>query len=230
MKELTILIPCLNEENTIGQVIDEANRFLNENNIDGEIIVSDNGSHDRSLEIIKNRGAKVVNAKEKGYGVAIKEGIEASNGKYIITGDADYSYNMYEIGEVLEKLRCGNDLVIGNRLNKKIEKGAMPIAHRYIGTPIISGVGNIIYKLRVKDYNSGLRGYDREKVKGMNLETKGFEYCTEMIIKAKRNNLKIEEVDINFRKDKRGRKPHLKPIRAGIKHMRVIFENVQYKK
>lgn len=230
MRELTILIPCLDEEKTIGQVIDEANKFLIENKIDGDIIVADNGSTDSSIEIIKEKGAKVVCVPEKGYGAAISKGIEISNSKYVITGDADYSYNMYDISNVLEKLREGNDLVIGNRLNKEIEKGAMPFTHRYIGTPVISGVGNIIYKSGVKDYNSGLRGYDREKIRKIDLETKGFEYCTEMIIKAKRNNLKIEEVDIKFRKDRRDRKPHLKPVSAGIKHMGVLFDNFKYKK
>jgi len=223
--ELTILIPCLNEEETIGQVLDEANDFLIQNNIDGEILVADNGSSDNSIEIVKSKGAQVVSISEKGYGSALIGGTKVANGKYIIMGDADFSYNMYELGNVLEKLREGYDLVIGNRLNNNIEKGAMPILHRYVGTPIISTIGNIMYDIGIKDYNCGLRGFDKEKIKNINLCCTGFEYATEMLIKAKKNNLKFSEVDIKFRKDRRNRKPHLKPISDGIRHMRVLFKN-----
>lgn len=224
--ELTILIPCLNEEETIGQVIDEANMFLKKNNIDGEVLVADNGSTDNSIDIISKKGARIVNISNKGYGSALIGGTKVANSRYVIMGDADYSYNLYDIMGVLDKLRAGYDLVIGNRLNKKMEKGAMPILHRYIGTPVISTIGNVIYNVGVKDFNSGLRGYDREKVENISLSCTGFEYATEMLIKAKKNNLKIAEVDICFRKDKRNRKPHLKPISDGIRHMRVLIDNI----
>lgn len=226
MKELTILIPCLNEKETIGQVIDEANKFLSENMINGEVLVADNGSSDGSIEIIGNKGARIINVKEKGYGITLIEGTKAANSKYVIMGDADYSYNLYEVKEILEKLRDGYDLVVGNRLNDYMEKGAMPILHRYLGTPVISKIGNAVYNIGIKDFNSGLRGYNKEKIESVNLVSPGFEYATEMLIKARKNNLKLTEVDIRFRKDKRGRKPHLRPISDGIRHLKVLIKNV----
>lgn len=227
MKELTILIPCLNEKETIGQVVDEANKFLKDNQIYGEILVVDNGSNDGSIEIIRNKEVRVINVKEKGYGIALIEGTKAANSKYVIMGDADYSYNLYDVMEILEKLQEGYDLVVGNRLNNNMEKGAMPFLHRYLGTPIISMIGNSIYGIGIKDFNSGLRGYDREKLENLNLTSLGFEYATEMLIKAKKNHLKLIEVDIKFRKDKRNKKPHLRPLRDSIRHLRVLAENIK---
>ncbi|MDO4283667.1 MAG: glycosyltransferase family 2 protein [Clostridia bacterium] len=227
MKELTILIPCLNEKETIGQVIDEANQFLEDNHVCGEVLVADNGSNDGSIEIVKSKEARIINVEEKGYGMALIEGTKAANGKYIIMGDADYSYNLYDIKNILEKLQEGYDLVVGNRLNSNIEKGAMPFLHRYLGTPIISTIGNVIYDVGIKDFNSGLRGYDKEKLRSLDLVSPGFEYATEMLIKAKKNNLQVAEVDIRFRKDKRNRKPHLRPIKDGIRHVKVLIKNVK---
>lgn len=224
--ELTILIPCLNEEKTIGAVIDEANKFLSENSIEGEVLVIDNGSTDNSENIALSKGARVILVEEKGYGIALITGTKEAKGKYIIMGDADFSYDFYDISEIVQKLKEGYELVVGNRLNKNIEKGAMPPLHRYLGTPVISKIGNAIYKINITDYNCGLRGYSKEKFEKIDFHSHGFEYATEMLIKAKQNGLKITEVDINFRKDKRERKPHLRPIRDGLRHMKVLFGNI----
>ena len=163
-KELTILIPALNEEKTIGICIEKAIKFFQYNNINGEIIVADNGSIDRTKEIAKDLGAKTVNVQEKGYGSALINGSKEANGKYTIMGDADDSYNFLEIMPILEKLRDGYDFVMGNRYKGKIEKGTMKFSHKYIGTPVITFLGKIKYKVNIGDFNCGLRGYVTKKL------------------------------------------------------------------
>ena len=160
--ELTILMPCLNEAKTIGLAIAEAQRFLSENNIDGEILVSDNMSDDDSAEIAEKSGARVVKAAVKGYGSALICGINSAKGKYIIMGDCDMSYDFYNLGMFIDKLREGYALVMGNRFKGGIEKGAMPFIHR-LGVPFLSFIGRLRYKVSVGDFHCGLRGFDREK-------------------------------------------------------------------
>lgn len=224
-KELTILIPALNEEKTIGTCIEKANSFLLENNIDGEVLVADNGSIDKTIGIAKNLGARLVNVKEKGYGNALINGSKEAKGKYTVMGDADDSYNFLEIMPILDQLRNGFDFVIGNRYKGKMEKGAMKFSHKYIGTPIISWIGKIKYKVNIEDFNCGLRGYDTKKINNLNCKCGGMEYATEMIIKAKKANLKITEIPINFYKDGRKRRPHLKTLRDGFRHMKILLNN-----
>ena len=224
-KELTILIPALNEEKTIGICIEKANRFLKGNNIDGEILIADNGSTDNTVEIAKNLSTRIVNVKEKGYGNALINGSKEASGKYTIMGDADDSYNFLEIMPILDKLREGYDFVIGNRYKGKIEKDAMPFSHKYIGTPIISCLGRMKYKINVGDFNCGLRGYDTKILNDLNCKCGGMEYATEMIIKAKKANLKMTEIPINFYKDGRERKPHLKTFQDGFRHLRILLYN-----
>lgn len=222
-KELTILIPALNEQKTISTVIEKAQKFIRENNINGEVLVADNGSMDNTVEIAKSLGARVVNVKEKGYGNALINGSKSAFGKYTIMGDADDSYNFLELEGFIEKLRAGYDFVIGNRYRATMEKGAMKFSHKYIGTPVISFLGRLRSKAEVGDFNCGLRGYDTKKVNDLNCKCGGMEYATEMIIRAKKANLKIIEIPINFYKDGRGKAPHLKAIKDGLRHLSVIF-------
>lgn len=222
--KLTILIPALNEEETIGICIEKVKKFINQNNIESEILIANNNSTDKTEEIAKKIGARVINVLTKGYGASLIEGTKEAKGKYIIMGDADDSYNFLEIKSFLEELENGYDFVIGNRLKGKIEDGAMQFSHRYIGTPILSWLVSKKYKTRIGDVNCGLRGYDKEKIQNLNCKCEGMEYASEMIIKAVKSNLKIKEIPIDFYKDKRKRKPHLKTIRDGIRHLKVILE------
>lgn len=225
--DLTILIPALNEENTIGICIKKAKKVIEENNIKAEILVANNMSTDNTKKVSEELGARVINVEEKGYGAALIEGTKNARGKNIIMGDADDSYNFLEIKEFINELDKGNDLVIGNRLKGNIEKGAMPFLHRYIGTPFLSFLIRKKYKINVTDINCGLRAYNKEKVLNLNCTCKGMEYASEMLIKAAKNNLKIKEITINFYKDKRGRKPHLNTIRDGIRHLIIIMKDAE---
>ena len=223
--ELTILMPCLNEEKTIGNCIKEARSFLEKNNINGEILIVDNGSTDDSINIAKREKAKIVYCKEKGYGIAIWTGINVANGKYVIMGDSDESYEFYNLMPFIEKLEDGYDLVIGNRYKGKIEKGAMPFLHRYVGTPLITMIGKIMYKTKVGDFNCGIRGFIKNKIINLDLKEKGMEFATEMIIKAQMRDLKLTEIPVNLRKDGRGRKSHLNTFRDGARHLKILFKS-----
>ena len=223
-EDLTILIPALNEEKTIGIVIEKAEKWIEKNNVKAEILVVNNGSTDNTKNIAIQKGAKVIYVQERGYGIALINGIKASKGKYIIMGDADDSYNFLEIDNIYKSLvEEGYELIIGNRFFN-MEKGAMKLTHKYIGTPLLSYIIRKKYKLNIKDVNCGLRGFEKEKIINIDLKCKGMEFASEMIIKAKLNNLKIKEVPINFYKDKRGRNSHLNTIKDGIKHIEVILK------
>lgn len=224
--EVTVLIPCLNEEKTIGLCIDKALQIFNENRIKGEVLVIDNNSTDNSNKIAKEKGARVLLLKEKGYGCAIRYGIKKAYGKYIIMGDADDSYNFLEIMPFITLLREGYDFVIGNRFKGTIEEGAMPFSHRHIGTPAISFIGNILYRSNIGDYNCGLRGFNRNKILKLKLKCKGMEFASEMIIKVAKKKYKIKEIPINLYKDGRDRKPHLNTIRDGFRHLHIILKGV----
>lgn len=224
--ELSILIPALNEEETIGICIEKAKSFISKNRVEAEILIANNNSTDKTKEIAENLGARVINVETKGYGAALIEGTKEAKGKYIIMGDADDSYNFLEIEAFLKKIRAGYDFVIGNRLKGKIEKRAMPFLHRYIGTPILSFLISKKFKTKIGDINCGLRAYNKEKIENLNCSCTGMEYASEMIIKAVKNNLKIKEIPINFYKDKRKRKPHLNTIRDGIRHMKLILKDI----
>ena len=222
--ELTILMPVLNEEETLRKCIQKSKQFLKEHNIKGEILISDNGSTDDSINICEQEKVRVVHAKNKGYGNALREGIKNANGKYIIFADSDDSYNFLEIYPILDKLRQGFDLVVGDRYKEKLEKNAMPFLHKYIGTQVISIMGRFIYNSNVKDFNCGLRGMVTKKVQELKLESSGMEFATEMIIKAEQANLKITNIPINYYKDSRiNNKAHLNTFKDGIKHLKVIF-------
>ena len=223
--ELTILMPCLNEEKTIGICIDKAQTFLKENHIKGEVLIADNGSQDQSIKIAREKKARVIHVKEKGYGSALIEGNKRAYGKYIIMGDCDDSYDFSNLQHFVTMLRKGYDLVIGNRFQGGIEKGAMPFLHRYIGNPILSFLGRLFYHSKIKDFHCGLRGYNKEKILSLNLSCSGMEYASEMIVKAELKKLKIAQVPTTLKKDGRDRKPHLRTFSDGFRHLKFLIMN-----
>ena len=222
-KELSIVMPCLNEAETLGICIKKAQSFLFKNQVDGEIIIADNGSTDGSQDIAKNLKAKVVPVKEKGYGSALRGGIEAASGKYIIMADADDSYNFEALQPFLNELRTGTDLVMGNRFKGGVEKGAMPFLHKYLGNPVLSFLGRLFYKIDIGDFHCGLRGFSKEAYYKMDLKTTGMEFASEMIVKSKLNNLKITEVPTTLKPDGRTRAPHLNTWKDGWRHLRFLL-------
>lgn len=223
MKELTVLMPCLNEAETIGSCIKRAQNLLEKNNVDGEILVSDNGSTDGSQEIALKLGARVIRCPVKGYGAAIQFGIENAEGKFILMGDSDDSYHFDEAMPMLERLHSGYDVCMGTRLKGKIMPDAMPLLNRYIGTPFLTSIGRIFFRIILSDFNCGMRAFKREKILGLNLVTTGMEWASEMIIKAQLEGLHITEVPIRFYKDGRNRPPHLRRWRDGWRHLRFMM-------
>jgi glycosyltransferase involved in cell wall biosynthesis len=221
--EFTILMPCLNESETLETCIRKAQGFLEVNHVRGEIIVSDNGSTDGSQEIARSRGAKVVDVPIRGYGAALIYGSSEARGKYIIMGDSDDSYDFADLGSFVQKLRAGNDLVMGNRLMGRIKPGAMPWKNRWIGTPALSVIGRIFFRCPVGDFNCGLRGFSADAFRKMKLRTTGMEFASEMIVKATLLKLRITEVPTTLSPDGRTRAPHLRPWRDGWRHLRFML-------
>lgn len=221
--ELTILMPCLNESKTIKTCINKAKLFLSTHHIDGEILIADNGSTDGSQDIAREAGARVVDIDEKGYGAALIGGCNAALGKYVIMGDSDDSYNFLNLMPFVEKLREGYELVMGNRFKGGIEPGAMPPLHRYIGNPVLSFIGRVLYHSNIKDFHCGLRGYNRESILKLNLHTTGMEYASEMVVQATLHKLKICEVPTTLRKDGRDRPPHLRSWSDGWRHLTFLL-------
>ncbi|MCX7548188.1 glycosyltransferase family 2 protein [Xanthomarina sp. F1114] len=221
--ELSIVMPCLNEAETLEVCISKAKRFLVKNQVNGEIIIADNGSTDGSQQIAEALGAKVIPVKEKGYGSALRGGIEAASGTYIIMADADDSYNFEALSPFLKELRAGNDLVMGNRFKGGVEKGAMPLLHKYLGNPVLSFLGRLFYRIDIGDFHCGLRGFSKEAYYKMDLKTTGMEFASEMIVKSKLNNLKIVEVPTTLKPDGRTRAPHLNTWRDGWRHLRFLL-------
>lgn len=227
-KDITILMPCLNEGKTIKKCIRDAKSFLNNNNINGEILIVDNGSSDNSIKIIKKEKVRFVRCKEKGYGNALRYGIAKSKGKYIIMGDSDASYDFSNLDEFVKLLNDGYDLVMGNRFKGKIEKGAMPLLNRYLGNPFLSWFARMMFPCNIGDFHSGLRAFEKEKIINLNLESEGMEFASEIVIKCVQNNYKICEISINLLNNGIKRKPHLRPFRDGLRHIRLILK-LKYK-
>lgn len=220
---LSIVMPCLNEAETIGDCIDNAKKFLDRRNINGEIIVADNGSSDGSQQIALEKGAWVVPVEERGYGAALIGGIKAAKSNFIIIGDSDGSHDLENLDLFYDKLQEGYDLVVGNRFSGGIEKKAMSFLHRYIGNPILSAIGRVFFKSKVRDFHCGLRGFTKEAFRKMNLRTTGMEFASEMIVKATLNNLKITEVPTKMLPSGRSREPHLRTFRDGWRHLRFLL-------
>ncbi|MCI5578073.1 MAG: glycosyltransferase family 2 protein [Oscillospiraceae bacterium] len=220
--ELTILMPCLNEQQTVAQCVRQARQFLSESGVHGEVLIADNGSTDNSAELAREAGARVVSVTERGYGNALIGGIKAAHGKYVIMGDCDLSYDFLHLDSFIEKLREGYPLVMGCRLDN-IAPGAMPFSHRYIGVPVLSFLGRLRFHTKVRDFHCGLRGFDREKALALGLSCGGMEFATEIIGKFALSGAQIAEISVTLSPDGRGRKSHLRTIRDGMRHIRYIF-------
>lgn len=246
---LSVLMPCLNEAETLGDCIEKAHdscRFamspaalpykairgagnFNESAIreaSYEIVVADNGSSDGSQLIAAKCGARVVTVSTRGYGAALLAGIRACRGEYVVMGDADDSYDFGEIASFLGKLYEGSDVVIGNRFRGGIERGAMPWHHRYIGNPALSTLGRWLYRSPCRDWHCGIRAFDRQKVLSLELNAKGMEFASEMIIQAVKARLVLSEIPVRLRRDGRQRRPHLRSFRDGMRHLITLLRNI----
>lgn len=221
--ELTILMPCLNEAETIETCVRKARGYLERSGVVGEVLVADNGSTDGSQAMAEACGARVVAVPEKGYGAALLGGIKAARGRFVIMGDADDSYDFERLDGMVEHLRGGADLVMGNRFQGGISPGAMPFLHRYLGNPVLSFLGRLFFRVPVGDFHCGLRGFSREAILGLGLASPGMEFASEMVVKAKLNGLRIEETPTTLRPDGRTRPPHLKTWRDGWRHLRFLL-------
>ena len=221
--ELTILMPCLNEAETLATCIAKAKSFLARTAIDGEVLIADNGSTDGSQAIAVANGARVVAVADRGYGAALIGGIEAARGRYIIMGDADDSYDFSALDAFVEKLREGNELVMGNRFRGGIAPGAMPFLHRYLGNPVLSAIGRTFFDSHCGDFHCGLRGFSRDSMRALELRSTGMEFASEMIVKSSLRKLRVTEVPTTLSKDGRGRPPHLRTWRDGWRHLRFLL-------
>lgn len=221
--ELSVVMPCLNEAETLEICIRKALRALANLHIPGEVIVADNGSTDGSQAIAERAGARVVSVEAKGYGSALMGGINAAGGEFIIMGDADDSYDFSELAPFLEMLRAGHDLVMGNRFKGGIATGAMPWHHRYFGNPVLSAIGRLFFHSPAGDFHCGLRGFRRAAVLEMDLRTTGMEFASEMVVKATLKKMRIAEVPATLRPDGRSRPPHLRSWRDGWRHLRFLL-------
>jgi len=221
--ELTVVMPCLNEAETVATCVRKAVRFIADNGIDGEVVVADNGSTDGSRQLAADAGARVVPISERGYGNALMGGIIAARGEYVIMGDADDSYDFTNLMPFVTELRQGRDLVMGNRFKGGIAPGAMPPLHRYLGTPVLSFIGRLFFRSSIGDFNCGLRGFRRGSAIALGLQATGMEFASEMIVKAALANQKISEVPTTLAKDGRSRPPHLNTWRDGWRHLRFLL-------
>jgi glycosyltransferase involved in cell wall biosynthesis len=224
--EVTVVMPCLNEEETVVGCIEEILDTFSKHSINGEVLVADNGSTDKSKVLAIAAGARVVTINAKGYGNALKGGIDQAYGKYVIMGDADGSYDFTAIPRFLTLLREGKELVMGCRLPRgggTIEKGAMPWKHRWIGNPVLSFIGRLFFKTSIDDFHCGLRGFNRESILSLGLETGGMEFASEMVVKASLQNIKTAQVPVTLRPDKRSGQPHLRSWRDGWRHLRFML-------
>ena len=221
--EFTFVLPCLNEEKTLPFCIEEISNYINSHHLDAEILVSDNNSDDKSAEIAQKYGARVSICKNRGYGNALINGTNNAYGRYCIMGDCDGSYDFSNLDEFINKVREGYDLVVGNRFAGGIKEHAMPFSHK-IGVKFLSRFANFFFRTPLKDFHCGLRVYNTTSIKNIQLSCPGMEYASEMIIKAKINHLRMCEIPTILRKDLRDRKPHLRTIRDGFRHLFLIIE------
>ncbi len=221
--EISVVLPCLNEAETLAACIGQIRQAIDQNGLSAEIIVADNGSSDGSPEIASTCGARVVSVKQKGYGSALMGGIAAAHGRYVVMGDADCSYDFGDIPKFLEKLRAGYELVMGNRFRGGIKPGAMPPLHRYLGNPVLTGIGRLFFPNQCGDFHCGLRGFSREAYERMELRTTGMEFASEMVVKATLLGMRMTEVPTTLSPDQRTRPPHLRSWRDGWRHLRFLL-------
>ncbi|MDJ0337569.1 glycosyltransferase family 2 protein [Cryobacterium sp. PH31-O1] len=221
--ELTILMPCLNEAETLAVCVNKALGYLERSGVVGEVLIADNGSTDGSQQIAESLGARVVAIAEKGYGSALNGGIEHARGTYVIMGDADDSYDFSSLDGFVERLRAGDELVMGNRFRGGIEPGAMPPLHKYLGNPVLSWIGRMLFRSPIKDFHCGLRGFNRQSMLDLHLQTTGMEFASEMVVKSTLGGSRVSEVPTTLAKDGRSRPPHLRSWRDGWRHLRFLL-------
>lgn len=221
--ELSVVLPCLNEAETLETCIRKAQQSIAELGVAGEVVVADNGSTDGSQDIARGLGARVVDVPRRGYGAALMAGIEASRGEYVLMADADDSYALESLGGFLEGLRGGSDLVMGNRFKGGIEPGAMPFLHKYLGNPVLSMLGRLFFRIPVGDFHCGMRAFRRDRLLELGLRTSGMEFASEMVVRASLQRYRITEVPTILRPDGRTRAPHLRTWRDGWRHLRFLL-------
>lgn len=222
--EVSFVMPCLNEARTVGACIAAARQCIAANELSAEIIVGDNGSTDGSQEIVAAAGARVVHAAQKGYGSALRAGFGAAQGTFIVMADADESYDFGEAMPLIQRLREGHDLVMGTRFGEgRIEPGAMPLKHKYLGNPVLSWLGRVLFHVPIRDFHCGLRAFRKQAFIKWDLKTTGMEFASEMVIKAVLNGARITQVPITLHKDGRDRPPHLRSWRDGWRHLRFML-------
>jgi glycosyltransferase involved in cell wall biosynthesis len=221
--DVSVVIPCLNEANSIGICVEKALKAFADAGLRGEVVVADNGSTDGSIAIVEKLGARVIPVAQRGYGSALKVGIRAARGAFIIMGDADDSYDFGEVPRFVEEWRKGSEVVMGNRFQGGIQPGAMPWHHKYIGNPGLTGLLNLLFRSGIGDSHCGMRGFTREIFDKMDLRSSGMEFASEFVIKAAQVGAKTSEIPITLWKDKRGRPPHLRSFRDGWRHMRFML-------
>lgn len=221
--ELTILLPCLNERETIGRCIERAHKALSEHALVAEILVADNGSDDGSIPLAEQLGARVIHVPVRGYGAALRAGINGARGNYIIFADADDSYYIEDLKVFVDALQHGCEFVIGNRFAKGIEPGAMPWLNR-LGNPCMSWIGRLLFGGECRDWHCGMRGLNRRAFEEIPLECNGMEFASEMIAKAQMHGVRIQEVPTGLRRDGRSRPPHLRPWRDGLRHLWLLIK------
>ncbi|MEJ0063916.1 MAG: glycosyltransferase family 2 protein [Alphaproteobacteria bacterium] len=220
---VSFVLPCLNEARTVVRCVEMAKEFLRASGYDGEVIVADNGSTDGSQVLAEAAGARVVPVDARGYGAALAGGIAAARGEYVVMGDSDASYDFREAGKLIDTLRAGSDVVIGNRFEGGIAPGAMPFLHRWLGNPVLSFIGRLFFNIKVGDFHCGLRGFRRQAIADLDLRTTGMEYASEMIVRAALAGLKIGEAPVTLSKDGRDHPPHLQTWRDGWRHLRFLL-------
>jgi glycosyltransferase involved in cell wall biosynthesis len=219
--ELSIILPCLNEEQALGACLEKIKQIIKENNPKAEIIVVDNGSTDRSCQIAQELGARLIHEKERGYGSACLKGLESAKGTYLFLADSDGSYDFKEIPRFIAELKKGHDFIIGNRFKGQIEKGAMSWSHKYIGNPALSGILRLFFKTAIHDAHCGMRAITKAALEKLNLRTKGMEFASEMAILVGKNKLKVKELPINYHKRKGESK--LRTLADGWRHLRFML-------
>lgn len=220
---VSVVMPCLNEAETVARCVAEARAALEVAGIPGEVVVADNGSTDGSQALAEAAGARVVAVPERGYGAALAGGFAAARGTHVVMGDADLSYDFGAVPGFVKALDAGADLVMGSRFKGAIEDGAMPPLHRWLGNPVLSGLGRLFFRTDVSDFHCGLRGFRREALEKLDLRTTGMEYASEMVVKAALFGLKIAEIPVTLRRDGRSRPPHLRTWRDGWRHLRFLL-------
>jgi len=216
-------MPCLDEAKTVATCVRKAIEACQAAGIEAEVLVADNGSSDGSPELARAAGARVIQVEEKGYGAALRAGIEAARGRYVVMGDADDSYEFQDVPRFLSRLRAGDELVMGSRFRGVIHPGAMPFLHRFLGNPVLTWTLNLFFGAGITDAHCGMRGFSREAIRSLSLRSPGMEFASEMVIRAAQEKLRIGEVPTSLRPDGRGRRPHLRTWRDGWRHLRFML-------